>query len=566
MRQRSLHLTPSILAVALLLPGAAESQANPQPPAGESMDRAPEVAADTIDPDTFALQELPAVDTLPDPEEDPYEVGRARPPVDEDVQLRQLPLDEAVEIALEHNLGLRSARLDPEAQGFALAGAQAAYRPTVSLNASFEDATSPSTSQLDGGEQVESEQNVGNISLNQDMPWYGGDFSVSFNNSRSRTSNAFATRNPSYSSSLSLNYTQPLLSGRRIDNQRNQIRNQEIQSDITHLQLEDEERALAAQVRQAYWNLRSQIEQVEIQKRNLAQAQRLLAENRLRVEQGTMVEMELAQAEAQVASAEQELLEAEIQWENQERDFKTLLVGGSQDPLMQEHIEPVDLPEYAEPDVDIPEAIATALDRRVDLETQRRQYQISENNLELARDDTRPNLDLNASYQLQGVGGNVFERDDLGGDGQLVEEGGFSDGLADLSRFQTPTFQIGISLTQPLGTSQQDASLEEARIQQRQAEMELEAQELEIETEVTNTGRALENAFQQIQAAERSREMAERSLDAELARFSVGASTNFEVVSAQDALTEARLSELLAIISYVNAVTDFELAKGEAVF
>lgn len=565
MRQRSFHRTLPVLAIGLLLPGGALAQDDPETHPGEITDR-PSMAGDTIDPDTIRLEDLPALDTLPDPEEDPYEVGRARPPVDDDASVRQLTLEEAIEIALDRNLNLQSARLDPEAQRHSLAGARAAYRPMLTASTSYQDATSPSTSQLDGGEQVESQQNTANVSLSQDVPWYGGDFSVGFNNSRSETTNAFATRNPSYSTSLSLSYSQPLLSGRSIDGTRNQIRNQEIWRDITDLQLEEEERNLAAQVRQAYWNLRSQIEQVEIQKRNLAQAQRLLAENRLRVEQGTMVEMELAQAEAQVASAQQDLLAAEIQWENQERDFKTLLVRGSQDPLMQEHIEPVDLPDYEEPDVDLAAAISQALDRRVDLETQRRQYRISENNLELARDNTRPSLNLNASYSLQGVGGNVFRRDDFGGEGELVERGGYVDGLTDITRFQTPTFQIGLSLSRPLGTSAQDANLEEARVQQRQAEMNLQAQELQIETQVTNAGRALENAYQQIRAAERSREMAERSLEAELTRFSVGASTNFQVVAAQDTLTEARLSELLAIINYVNAMTDFQLATGEAVF
>ena len=44
-------------------------------------------------------------------------------------------------------------------------------------------------------------------------------------------------------------------------------------------------------------------------------------------------------------------------------------------------------------------------------------------------------------------------------------------------------------------------------------------------------------------------------------RFEVGASTNYEVALAQDALTSARLSELQAIIRYVNSIADFELAQ-----
>jgi outer membrane protein TolC len=89
---------------------------------------------------------------------------------------------------------------------------------------------------------------------------------------------------------------------------------------------------VANQVRTAYWNLRSQIEQIEIQRRSLAQAEQLLENNRVRVRAGTMVEMDLAQAEVQVANAEQALLNAEIQWQAQELAFKRLLISGTDDP------------------------------------------------------------------------------------------------------------------------------------------------------------------------------------------------------------------------------------------
>jgi outer membrane protein TolC len=70
------------------------------------------------------------------------------------------------------------------------------------------------------------------------------------------------------------------------------------------------------------------------------------------------------------------------------------------------------------------------------------------------------------------------------------------------------------------------------------------------------------NAFLQVEAARRSREAAQRSADAEMTRFSVGVSTNFQVVAAQDQLTQARLSELQATINLVNAIAEFERVQG----
>jgi outer membrane protein TolC len=43
-----------------------------------------------------------------------------------------------------------------------------------------------------------------------------------------------------------------------------------------------------------------------------------------------------------------------------------------------------------------------------------------------------------------------------------------------------------------------------------------------------------------------------------MTRFNVGASTNYEVMQAQDDMTAARLSELQAIIRHVNAIAEFE--------
>ncbi|MFC1576012.1 TolC family protein, partial [Gemmatimonadota bacterium] len=86
----------------------------------------------------------------------------------------------------------------------------------------------------------------------------------------------------------------------------------------------------------------------------------------------------------------------------------------------------------------------------------------------------------------------------------------------------------------------------------------LRAQELSIVTQVTNAGLNVRDTYLQLQAARRSREVAERSAEIELTRFNVGAATNYEVVQVQDALTSARLSELRATMNHVNAIAEFE--------
>lgn len=497
-------------------------------------------------------------DTIPRPQVETYVVGDARPPDGTGGPVVDLSLEDAISRAMESNLSIQSARLTPQIQEYALRAAQAAFRPTVSGTYGFTNATNQSTSQLDGGTTTETERQTFNTSLNQTLPWYGARFSAGFNNSRTESTSAFTTRNPSYNSSLSLSYTQPLLAGRRIDNQRAQVETQQIQAQITDLQVYSQIENVTAQVREAYWGLRAAIEQIEIQRRNLEQAQDLLQQNRISVDLGQITELQVAQTEAQVASAEQALLNAEIQWRNQEFTFKTLLLGGADDPLLYQTVNPTDLPDLGEPAVDIEGAVEAALRERADIQQQRRQQNISEVNLEVSRTNTLPDLSLTASYSVQGVGGNLFERDQLGGDPVLVRQGGYLDGLESIAQLDTPTWGLTLNASIPLGIDPADANLERARLQLRQAELDLQAQELTIVTQVTNAGLAVQNTFLQLEAARRSSEAAERSAQAELQRFEVGVATNFEVNAAQDALTEARLSELRAVINYVNAIAEFD--------
>jgi len=489
---------------------------------------------------------------------EPYIVGQAEPPLEAGRTMVSMTLQEAIDRALDRNLDIQTARLNPEIQQYTLRVARTAFTPTLNTSYGYTNSTNQSTSQLDGGARTTSQRMTLNSSLAQTLPWYGGRLSANFNNSRNETNNSFTTRNPSYSSSLSFSYTQPLLAGLKTDNQRATLETQQIQTQITDLQVASQIDNITNQVRVAYWSLRSTIEQIEIQRRSLALAERLLAENRLRVQLGRMTELQLVQAEAQVASAEQTLLNAEIQWRNQEFAFKQLLLGGADDPLLQQAVNPTDQPSLVQQEIDIDGAIDLALRERADIRQQRQQREISELNLDVTKSNALPDLSLTAGYSLQGVGGNLFERAELGGDPQLVQQGGYWDGLQSIADFDTPTWSVGLSASYPLGTNTNKLNFERAKLQLQQADLALRGQELAIVTQVTSAGLAVQNAYLQLEAARRSREAAERSAEAELLRLNVGVATNYEVVQAQDALTTARLQELRAIINHVNAIAEFE--------
>jgi len=489
---------------------------------------------------------------------EPYEVGHALPPVDAGATILNMTLDGAIQRALENNLDIQSARLNPEIQEYSLNAARAAFSPTLSMTYGYDNSTNRSTSQLEGGASTATETYTANSSLSKTMPWWGGRLSATFNNNRVSTNNPFQLFNPSYKSTLRMNYTQPLLAGRSTDNQRAALETQEIQADITDLQVQTQVANITNQVRLAYWGLRSAIEQIEIQRLNLAQARQLLNEDSIRVRLGRMTDLQLVQAQAQVASAEQSLLNAEIQWRNQEFAFKRLLLSGPNDPLLTQTVNPVDQPVIVDQSVDIQAAIDLALRQRTDIRQQRQQRDITTVNLAATRSSALPELTLTGSYSLLGVAGSQYMRDDLGGAPQLVQATSYLDGLRSIADRETPTWSLTLNASYPLGANSSKASLQRARLQLRQADLALRSQELAIITQVTTAGLAVRNSYLQYQAAQRNREAAERNAETELLRYGVGVATNFEVVQAQNSLTTARLSELNAIINHTNAITEFE--------
>jgi len=61
-----------------------------------------------------------------------------------------------------------------------------------------------------------------------------------------------------------------------------------------------------------------------------------------------------------------------------------------------------------------------------------------------------------------------------------------------------------------------------------------------------------------VQAAQASRELSQRRLEAEQSKFDVGMSTNYFVVQAQRDLNDSRNSELRAILNYTKALVELE--------
>lgn len=469
-----------------------------------------------------------------------------------------LKIEEAVQRALERNLDIAVERLNPQTFDLSLAAQEATYRPTFTSTVGYRDSNQFTTSQTAGADILNTVTFTGNTGLSQNFKWGGGSAALTFNNNRVENSNQFATRNPTLNSGFTASLVQPLLRGFRTDSSRTTLRVTRLNQQISETQLRSTLTNTVSTVRNAYWDFVYAVQAVEAAQRSFDLAARLVADNRTRVEIGTMAPIDVVQAEAEAATRRQTLVQAQAARRTSELVLKRLIVSGTEDDAWKAELNPVDRPAFTPAPVDVDAAVLRALEQRTDVSQVKDQIEINNAQLGLLADQTLPGLDLTASYGLAGVGGTQFVRSGLGGTVTEVIPGGYSDALRTLRRLDAPTWNLSVNLSYPIGTSSADANLARARIQVRQAQAQMKQVELQIATEVTNAALTLQSNAERVQAAGVARELAEKRLEAENSKFEVGMSTNYFVVQAQRDLADAQISELRAIADYNKSVVEFE--------
>ena len=474
-----------------------------------------------------------------------------------------LSADEAVKRALERNLDIQVQRLEPQLLDLQVASIWSSYRPTMTSSFFTQSATNLPTSQLQalGGSQINDDTYQWNGGMTQNFRWGGGAALVNFNNTRLETSNTAATRNPAYTSNIQAQYTQPLLRNFKIDQTRSTLLITELQQQITDLNLRSTLTITEANVRSAYWDLVFAIENVDAARRSLDLSTKLVQDNRARVEIGTMAPIDVVQAQAEEANRRQALVTAEATRRTNELALKRLIVGGTDDDLWNATIEPTDRPSPVAEAIDLETAVRNALANRVDIAVAKRSLEQNEIAMKNLRNQTMPDLNLIASYNLAGRGGTEFIRQGIGGTVTSTVPGGYFDALRNIGTFTAPTWSFRFNFNYPIGQSAAEANYARARVQVSQTQAQVKQAELIIATEVTNAALNVRNSLESVQAAAATRELSEKRLEAAQSKFEVGMATNFEVVQAQRDLADARSTELRNILNYRKALVDFQRSQ-----
>lgn len=475
---------------------------------------------------------------------------------------RQLRLEEAVELALEKNLDIQVERLNPQAVDLQYAGLRNTYFPVLSSNIGQRDVFQLPRSQLVGGDRVNVSTTTYNAGVSQSVPWFGGSFALTFNNTIEESTSNNVLYNPAYQTNLVAQYTQPILRGFKIDNTRQQLLVTQINQAIAVSNVRGTVAATLANVRNAYWDLVFARSAVDVAHRSLQLAEKLVEDNKARVEVGTLAPIDVVQAEVQAANNRQTLAQAEATLQTAELALKRYIVSGTEDPLWLQQIEPVDLPSLAPPPTDIETAVRSALSQRTDIQNARKNIESNDVSIRYFKNQSMPAIDVVTSYTAQGIGGDRLDRTGgIGGEIGRVIPGNYWDALSVLSNRLYPDWSLRLNISYPLGGSQADAQHARARVQRQQAVTRLRALEVQVAAEVANAALTVQSNLKRVEAARAARELAQQQLEAEQSKFEVGMSTNFFVVQAQRDLANAENVELRALADYRKSLVTFERAQ-----
>ncbi|MDA9265018.1 TolC family protein [Planctomycetota bacterium] len=464
----------------------------------------------------------------------------------------ELSLVEAIQLALEHNLGLQVQRVSEAKALLDPIISEAAFDPLFSTGFTLSDSETTSTSIIDGaavGETSKRSNDSYFLGLSGLMR-YGTTWQFRLSGDRSETSADNPFFSPlNYRSGYQLSLSQPLLKGfgRSITETslRVALRNAESSKLATVRAME----TTVANIENSYWDLVYARQNVEVQRSGLQEAQELLDLNRRRLEVELGTRLDVISAEANVETQKSSIIAAL----NNLRDLQDVLLDSINAPqfrregdistmLKDVEVIPTTPLDQAQFSPNLEEVVKEALTSRLELLQQDLQIASSEDILRLREDEMRPSLNFSGSFNQPGNGLELGESwSNIGED--------FS-------------WSAGLNLEIPLGQRSARNRQLQASEDLRLAQLGRTQQSHIIVLEVTRAVRELDSARQAVGTTQAATRLRREELDGETRRLEVGVSTAYQVLQVQNSLLTAQVQRLQAQVRLRKAITGYRNSTG----
>src|SRR6202790_3518033 len=465
---------------------------------------------------------------------------------------------------------------------------------TTAVNNPFLSGTGVGSNTLTG---LHSHADVFNLAYQQSFT-AGTTVNVSWNNTRSSSGSTANFFNPSVQGSLTAGFSQQLLNGFGYFVGRRNIMIAKNNRKIADLVFVNQAITTVTNTVNAYWELVYARENVKVQQQAVGVSEKLYNDNKKQLEIGIMAPLDVNRAESEVSSNRGNLIAAQTAQLQDEKNFKNPMTKNPLAPnLINVEIIPTDLPTppSATESASFEDAIQEAFVKRPDLQQQA--YNLKNAGIEVhaTRNALLPTLSLSGQYSSSGLAGNspITVSSVVTAGAPIVDCNGNPITITGAGGVQTPIFQS--STTAPvIGTSQQgfgtaqnqiftnqfpdyfaslnlflplrnrSAQADNARAMLTQRQLETQLQQLKNAAllDVRITYIALEQDRAGIEAAIKARELQRQTFEAEQKKYTLGASTVYNVILTQRDDVTAEGVELRALADLNEAKANFERAVG----
>ena len=474
-----------------------------------------------------------------------------------------LTLEDSIVQALKNNLNVAVEVLNPELASATVSRARQYFMPTFQVDLTGNRYEQLSTGPFQATDKYINKATSSTASIAQQIP-FGGTLQASLSYDYSRSNQLFQSYNPSYQSRLNLVLTQPLLKNFGWAVSRREIIVALNSLDVSRNQFKTVLINLVYSVEAAYWNLVYSVENLKTLQQALQSGRDLLAKTKREVEVGQKAPIEVLNAEATVARREADILQAEAMVKRSQDQLKTLLNQGGDPSAKGQNLRPADTPSFKPFAITLDEAFEKAMARRPDLEVAKSTIETKRINFRYAKNQLLPQLDLQLIKASPGISGAqfIYDRDNPFLPPTPGDAGSAGQAFKDTFRFLYNNWTAGLTLTIPIGDVVGRASYTYAKLDLEQTQARLKNQEQQIYLEVSDAVLTLETAAKSVDAYRIARELAGKQLEAEMKKLAVGMSTNYFVLTYQDALASARSLELRALVDYNVAVANIAKVTG----
>jgi outer membrane protein TolC len=510
-----------------------------------------------------------------------------------------ISLQDAVDLALQNNLSIVIERYVPwiaEANilrtlsgGSPLSGSvnALATSPTLSFDPqvtslfSMDEKTIPVNNPLTAGtggsasfgtfSTLNTHTAVGDLQYSQGFHT-GTSFSASFDNTRGSSSSTATFFDPFVQSNFVFVASQQLLNGFGLLANEHFIRIAKVNKSIADQTLVQQVITSITAVGNAYWELVFARGNVDVAREEIALADKTYNDNKKQVDVGTLAPLEIVQAEAQVATAQQALIVAQTTVLQDQLTLLNLIAKDPNSPALRTvEIIPTDTADVAPPEVEkipLEDLIKEASTKRPDVLQAGLQIKGDDINVRATKNALLPTLTLSGEYATEGLAGNSRQQTCTPVPPAVTCTPppliftGLATSLNQQFTAAYPEYNAQISLTIPIRNRAAQANNIIATLTERSDQANYQQVVNNAAIDVHNAQITLEQARITLAAAVKTRDLDQQTLDAEQKKYQVGASTLFNIVSDQNTLAAAESAEVRARVNLVEGKVNFDRAMA----